>query len=622
MRLLPFPSEDIQVGIDISIDAIRLIAIDASSAPGSHPAMRGAPAAILSSWEYEYDLLEAFDSANPSSWLDSVCETLANELPEHTGIRAAATAISIPTSWMHWGTNNSPHEAFRCASRLFAGAPFFSMAHTASWPVVPLEEKDERALEDPEPHVFASVSENAILRIATTLQTRGYRVERVIPDGIAVGCRSADVIEQTSPCIVMMHRDGGSITLLDNGIPALVRTLPPINHSGDSRCTLPSKSPSTADVRNWSEIVGREIQATFDYYARCSGEWKFSDRVTAENPILFAGSLFPLLKHAGYEATDLLGQWSNEVERPVALWSSDCSVEPLFQHDNDHSTESHESNPEQATALSLAMCSQKSISEASPYVSPNKRSLTLDDFNLLPTAFNLRNRHRSIRFRWAAALAIATVITLMFAINGYLHQRDSMRVVEDRVEVIEPIRSHLRQLESITGHHRNQFELIQKIAQQRPSDDGLQALAAIMHSLATQTNATQTNPTQTIELRSVDIHFMEGVWDIAGRSQSEEAIAEMANRLKATGWAATFTPPKGVDAVIVSALDTRLKSEIDQVHERTWVRHEDGSFRWQPRLGGMFIDGKESKDNSPKNPGSRAGDQRTKSALSHGEIPR
>ncbi|TWT95628.1 hypothetical protein [Neorhodopirellula pilleata] len=515
MRLHPFPSDQVSVGIDITTDALRLVALNLTHLqPGDQNT--AVEIDVLSTWTQTCD----WPAEDLTQWVASLCETLDDQLPESTSPSRTRVALSVPTTWLH-----------------FHSQPAQTNENSADPQRRPVQRRPT-----------VSVDEDALFQIASVLDRRGYRVDWVVPDGVAVGLASPEAIGFDSPCVVMLHRDGGTITLFDDMNPVLVRALPPVTRQSPR----PDLRPSPAQWRQWRDKIADEIDATLEYYGRLTNDQKFADRISEQSPILFGGSLFEILGESGLNSVELLGQWSAGLNRPVALWRSELE-------------------PGHATATSLAML---------PCVGGTQRAAvrrTLQTANLLPAAFELNQRFETVRLRWSAGLIIGLIITVMFGVDGYIVQRERHADQRRRQEVIEPIRDHVRQLQTVERECLRDLEHLQTIATHRPNDEALQALAAIAAAI----------PHGNIDLHHTELDFVSGQWSFAGVAKTEEALLEMAQHLRQSNWIETPKQHEQMHSVIVS---TERPSDDSSPKNRRdgseWFYELDGRFRWDTRLTG------------------------------------
>jgi len=516
MRLHPFPSERVSVGIDITSDAVRLVALNLD--PGHQDDQAAViELDLLSTWNCPCD----WQSKDVGQWVTRLCETLESRLPENTCPRRTRVSLCVPTPWLK-----------------------FQFQHTQA---------NGRAF-DLQRRPTVSVDEDSLFRIASVLARRGYRLDWVVPDGVAVGLALPNAMGFASPCVVMLHRDGGTITLFDNDKAVLVRSLPSVaGVKGE-----PQRCASPARWQQWRDRIAEEINATLEYYGRLADDSKFADRITQESPILFGGSVFEMLPEHGLSTVELLSQWSAALGRPVALWTS--------QVDSAH-----------ATATSLAMLPNVGVKS-----SPTIRR-TLASANLLPAAFELGQRYAKVRARWAAGLIIALIITVMFGVDGYIVQSNRHASQQHHQDVIEPIRGLMRHLQNVESECVRKLEQMRALASQRPKDEALQALAAVAAAI----------PDGEVDLHRTELDFIKGRWVFSGVAQSRLALDEMHKRLRQSHWVADPTPDDSVQSVIITTVDrsgdapteTRnLGGAGDRRVESKLIYETDGRFQWSAHL--------------------------------------
>lgn len=529
MRLHPFPPDRVSVGIDITTDAVRLVALNLAR---THQSDQAGPVEIdlISTWTHPCD----WQIDDLHQWVDKLCETLQHELPENTCPNRTRVSLSIPSPWLRHHTQ---------PSQASLDAP------------------------DPPHRRSVSVDEDAVYQIASVLDRRGYRLDWVVPDGIAVGLTSPSVMGMSSPCVVMLHHDGGTITLFDHMTAVLVRSLPPVGRPDGAT----QSGPSPAQWQQWRETIAQEIDATLEYYGRLANDWKFADRITEQSPIVFAGSLFETLPDHGLNTVDLLSQWSGSLGRPLALWTSEI--------DSEH-----------ATAMSLAMIRHLDRKPCPPV------RRTLEAANLLPARFGLTQRYETVRLRWAAGWIIGFMITVMFGVDRYIVQRGRYADQQHRQEVIEPIRHHVRQLQRVESECIEELERIQAVASYRPNDEALQALAAIAAAI----------PAGKVDLQHTELDFMTGHWLLTGIAPTQNAVHEMIDRLRQSRWVAAPPQHDESNSVIVTTkiaaggafMDARRDDRPSGSEFAYEFAYEaDGRFRWNARLGGWNDSPSDGGDN-------------------------
>jgi hypothetical protein len=205
---------------------------------------------------------------------------------------------------------------------MFGASIFQSAAHLADWPMVVGKGH----------HVIAATSESAACRIAQSIATVGYRVQSILPHGVALLQAARPLTSLTPSIVLLLEFSGGLIALRNENGCGLCRNLPALPLSaGDD--------PSVEAMEPWLREIASEVRAT----SRYAGRW--SDDVAAESPVLICGSA---AQENGVDAAiaTMLG-------RPVATWRYAGRSRPKC---STCSPGWRRSDPGAAVSISLAYC--------------------------------------------------------------------------------------------------------------------------------------------------------------------------------------------------------------------------------------------------------------------------
>lgn len=284
------------VGIDIGIDRVRIATLGmqrqkSSDLYASHSL------AWKSNWSFSLPIDPA--SPPPANWVDQVVENLVDQLPRCVDGDRNVCVMSLPLPWIHYQTTPSTEiaEARQQCDAMFSSSLFQSSAHLSHWPVV--ESGDQL--------VIAATAEHAASRLADAVSSVGYRVELILPHGVAL-LRSAPSLTLLRPgAIAVLEHAGGMVAVAKDSECGLCRNLP--------GCNLPvGRQPYLDELERWLLDIASEIHATFRYASRLGGT------VDPESPVLLCGGVAEIVGVDSFLATSL--------GRPVATWRYAGSSRP------------------------------------------------------------------------------------------------------------------------------------------------------------------------------------------------------------------------------------------------------------------------------------------------------
>lgn len=288
------------VGIDIGVEEISFAALSLKASRNKSDT----PSSLQ--WRTDYRFATGIDPLSPPSpeWITKTIEALVNKMPRCVDGTNSIAAITLPLPWVHHqvvlGTELESSQT-QCDA-MFGHSMFQSRAHLTHWPIVGLQHGQPN---EDDQYIVAATSETAAYQIAQAVQSIGYRVESILPHGVALVQAAVPLTAINAQCVVHINRAGGMVAMSNGSGCGICRALPAvpaqvIRDSGDSTLLLD-------DVRPWLSDIAAEINATI----------RFADRANmqreSQDPILICGDI------VGISDVDVvLAKLTN---RPIATWT-------------------------------------------------------------------------------------------------------------------------------------------------------------------------------------------------------------------------------------------------------------------------------------------------------------
>lgn len=277
------------VGIDVAVDQVRVatFGIQQDSQAGTdHAAFQW-----LSQSEFKLPIDPRLPP--PPDWVDLVVECLSDQLPRCVDGDRNAAVVSLPIPWIHYQTTaEADISASQCqCDAMFAASIFQSNAHLTKW----------KLATDREQYVVAATAETAACRIAEAISSVGYRVQKILPHGVALLQAAPSLTSLTPSALVLLELSGSLVAMQNDSGCGLCRNLPSCDLASGERIYLEQIEP-------WLQEIATEVNATCRYVARLSGDGE----IDSESPILICGRAAQIQGVDAAIAT-MLG-------RPVATW--------------------------------------------------------------------------------------------------------------------------------------------------------------------------------------------------------------------------------------------------------------------------------------------------------------
>ncbi|TWT93979.1 hypothetical protein [Stieleria varia] len=327
------------VGIDIGVDQVRVAALGLTNTLGAKNRLR---------WKSKFCFgSHSLGDNEPSSqWIDLTVDSLLQRLPRSVDGETHATAISLPISWTLYQTIAACDlpDAKAESNDVFLNSIFQSTAHSAHWPIAPLA--DRPATPDDQ-FVVASVSEKLACRLIDAITDLGYRVQCILPHGIALADSLLPLTRVNSDCVVLLERTGSMVTLRNHGVTGLSRVLPELPDeilASGSQLASSSDLPRLDSLTGWLQSVAREIHATTRFARRLP--YSLPNNSPAEQPVVLCGELADVPK--------LVERLAEYLGRPVCSWRYAGMSRPTPCSRVSSKTISGLDDARYATAVSLA----------------------------------------------------------------------------------------------------------------------------------------------------------------------------------------------------------------------------------------------------------------------------
>lgn len=308
------------VGIDVGIDQVRVatFGIKQSSAR-SHDD-------VACSWlsQSEFQLPIDPQSPPPRNWVDLVVECLEDRLPRCVDGERNDAVVSLPIPWVHYQTATESDIATsqsQCDA-MFTSSIFQSPAHLTNW----------RVTSETAQYVIAATAESAACRIAGAITSVGYRVQNILPHGVALLMAAPSLTTLKTTAVLMLELAGSLVAMRNEHGCGLCRNLPACESTNSENLYLDQIEPWLADIAS-------ELDATCRYVERLSGS---SDN---ESPILLCGRAAQI-QGVDEALASMLG-------RPVAAWRYVGRTRP---HNHQTGTKGKSLDASLAVSLSLAYC--------------------------------------------------------------------------------------------------------------------------------------------------------------------------------------------------------------------------------------------------------------------------
>ncbi len=317
------------VGIDIGVDRVQVASFGSLDSRSTGVENPNASLSWLSRTEFELPI----DPSRPPtpSLVDSICETLSECLPRCVDGERQVAALALPLPWIHYETVPSSELADSQAmcDSMFEASVFQSPAHLSHWPVCDGKQQQ----------VVAAAAEFAACRVAEATASVGYRVQSILPHGVALIHAARELTSVAPHSVVLLERFGGLVCVNNANRCGLCRALPACGQTDRSHEYIDQLEP-------WLEEIASEVTATSRYVARLAG------RSNSHDPVLIAGSVAQIPGVDELLAT-LLG-------RPVATWRYASRIRPVGANDPDN--DFTRLDPSRAVAISLAQCAASRFS--------------------------------------------------------------------------------------------------------------------------------------------------------------------------------------------------------------------------------------------------------------------
>ncbi len=308
------------VGVDVGVDHVRVATF------GIKQDSQGGPGRAAFSWLSQAEFQLPVDPRLPPQpdWVDLVVECLRDRLPRCVDGERNVAVVSLPIPWIHYQTTAEADVSTsqsQC-NAMFATSIFQSNAHLTKWKVAAENEQ----------YVVAATAESAACRVAAAISDVGYRVQSILPHGVAL-LQAAPTLTSLAPSAVLLLELSGSLVAMQNQTGCgLCRNLP--------ACELAISEPIyLQQIEPWLQEIATEVNATCRYAARLSGG------LEAQSPILICG------RAAQIEGVD--AAIATMLGRPVATWRYAGRSRPRH-HQSRLDSKSLDSSL--AVSLSLAYC--------------------------------------------------------------------------------------------------------------------------------------------------------------------------------------------------------------------------------------------------------------------------
>ncbi len=308
------------VGVDVGVDHVRVATFGTK-----HDSQGGADRAAFS-WLSQSEFPLPVDPQLPPQpdWVDLVVDCLRDRLPRCVDGELSAAVVALPIPWIHYQTTveaDISTSQSQCDA-MFATSIFRSNAHLTKW----------RVTADKEQYVVAATAESAACRIAEVISEVGYRVQNILPHGIALLQAASPLTSMTPSAVCLLELSGSLVAMQNEYGCGLCRNLPACDLATGERIYLEQIEP-------WLQEIATEVNATCRYAARLSGG------LDAQSPVLICGRAAQIQGVDAAIAT-MLG-------RPVATWRYVGRSRPRH-HQLGLDAQSVDSSS--AVSLSLAYC--------------------------------------------------------------------------------------------------------------------------------------------------------------------------------------------------------------------------------------------------------------------------
>ena len=288
------------VGIEIGVDSVSVAAF------AFKPSLKGKRESGSLQWRTDYRFSTGIDPLSDPSpqWISRTIDALVSRLPRCVEGNENIAAISLPLPWVHHqvvlGTELESSQS-QCDA-MFGNSMFQSDAHLSHWPVVGLQHGQPN---QDDQYVVAATAEQAACQIAQAIQEVGYRVESILPHGVALVQAAVPLTSVQAQCVVYCNRTGGIVAMNNGSSCGLCRVLPAvpaqvIRDIDENRLAL-------HDVRPWLSDIAAEINATIRYSNRANMQ------KDASEPILICGDIVSI---PGVDV--VLAKLTNQ---PIATWT-------------------------------------------------------------------------------------------------------------------------------------------------------------------------------------------------------------------------------------------------------------------------------------------------------------
>ena len=271
------------VGVDIGVDRVTIATLDV------HSSSDAAKISMGPSWRFGLSIDPSGEP--PSDWVDRVCIELSDKLPRCLDGDCNVCVISLPLPWIHYQVCPASELASvreQC-DQMFASSLFQSGSYVRHWP----------AGANSECTMVAATADQAASQIAGAIANVGYRVDAILPQGVALLHAAKPLTSLRPSAIVLLEPTGGLVAVSEPSSCGLCRSLAPFSSSGERALQLDELEP-------WLQETSSEIEATLAYALRSGSS------VDTESPLMICGEL------AGHPGVDSL--LAGLTHRKVATW--------------------------------------------------------------------------------------------------------------------------------------------------------------------------------------------------------------------------------------------------------------------------------------------------------------
>jgi hypothetical protein len=277
------------VGIDIALPSVRIAVLEPTGDDRWHHKCPMRSLRLRST--HRIDLpFDGYAVLTPER-VTQMVDTLHDQLPRCVDGEHNATVLSLPQSWIHYETRKCEalSESQRSCDAIFQASAFRSRAHLSHWAIAECSEH----------HVVAATSEATACAIAEVLSRLGYRVDSIVPHGVALIDAMQPMTTLAAGSIVVLSRVEGIIAVVSGERCGITRSLP--------NCPRELQFSHDIDVLvPWVDVVADEIDATFRYASR------HGTNDPKGSVVMICGDL------ASVDGIDEV--LANRLRRPVARW--------------------------------------------------------------------------------------------------------------------------------------------------------------------------------------------------------------------------------------------------------------------------------------------------------------